>query len=273
VTQTHPTTTSCPNCQGGSSVPLSDGILLCLDCRHEWNPALTPALRPVPTIPQAGAGDDDTGGSVVHPAGSPVSSADLPAGVEADASVPVSADDGWQVLHDLVGTTVILEGGQKAEIVDFPDDDHVEVLVGIGGANLRTEIVPWDIIERSVDQPAPVADVDDDTARALGLVNLTVAALALQAGLATIEGDGPDAGLTTPPSGWLPADVDSLPMLEQGVAYAVAALILTHGLDRDAVARQADTFLAVVNGNDPTKGGTDDTDSSPDERDDAGVER
>jgi len=272
VTQTNTTATTCPSCHGDGHVALSDGTLLCLNCRNEWNPADVRSLRSVPTPGGAVPVSSGSGADPAHPAGLPAPTTE-PAGDVGDT--PVVADfpaDPWAVLHELVGTQVILEGGQVAEVVDFPDDDHVEVLVGVGGANLRTEIVPYDVIERSVTSPAPVADVDDDTARALGSVNLTVASLALSAGLATIAGDGDTVELLTPPSGWLPADVDSLPMLEQGVAYAVASLIVGAGIDRGQVATLAESFLNASQTTTDTKGGTeDDTDSTESDAVEPGV--
>lgn len=270
MTATNTNAITCPNCHDTAHVGLSDGYVLCLNCRTEWNPATDRALQSVPTPGETEPDDVAVGGGPAHPADTPATTSE-PAGDAASSSAgETSPDDGWAILHELVGTQVILEGGQVAEVVDFPDDDHVEVLVGIGGANLRTEIVPFNVVERSVSTPPPVVDVDDDTARALAGVNLAVAGLAIRAALASIAGEYPNAQIITPPSGWLPLDADGLPALEQGVAYAIAAVVHGWQLDRERVAAIADTFIEASAITTETKGGTEgDTDSGND--DDAGT--
>jgi hypothetical protein len=137
----------------------------------------------------------------------------------------------------------VLDGGQVATIEAFPDDDHVTVAVhGRDGVS-----EPWDVdmndVLRSVDAPPPVADVDDDTAAALSATNMAIAGLVIRAGIATVAGEYPDAQLITPPSGWLPDDADAMPMLEQGVAYAVAFIVHGFSLDRDVLAAMADMLI------------------------------
>ncbi|HET9247716.1 MAG TPA: hypothetical protein VFO15_18070 [Xanthobacteraceae bacterium] len=257
MTQTDPTTLACPSCGNTITAPLDAGRRLCINCRHEWNPNDAPRLRAVPTqpsgvpapppvVPTRPASDTEPPGAT-HEAEAAADDTEGTDGPEWDAT-PLEA---------LVGTLVVLEGGQVATLVSFPDDDHAEVVIGAGTDAERLEVVSLNDVERSIDAPPPVADVPTETAVALAAVNMTVAGLVLQAGLASIAGEYPNAELLTPPTGWLPLDVDGLPALEQGCAYAVAFLVHAYSLNRDDVAGIAAMLLNASQETNTMKGGTD----------------
>lgn len=253
-----PTVTACPTCTSTNAVGLSDGTLLCLDCRHEWNPADVPVSRPVPPptrpvpVPSPAATTDRK--AVARPPGTSVDTDTVAGPDDDDAGGPAVAVS----LEELVGTDVVLEGGQPATIVGFPDDDHMEVIVGEGSDTERFEVVGFNDVERSITAPPPEVAVSDETAVALAQVNMAVAGLVIRAGLASIAGEYPDAQLLTPPTGWLPLDTEALPALEQGVAYAVAFLIHAYSLDREQVGAIADLLVTDAQQLTNQKGGTED---------------
>jgi hypothetical protein len=256
MTMTDPTTLRCPSCGNTITAPLDGGRRLCISCRHEWNPNDAHTLRVVPPIPPEVPAEAPVVAVPSHPATPPPAPLDPLEGVLGPPPEVAEAERALEALYALVGTDVVLEGGQLATIADFPDDDHLEVVIGAGTDSERTEVVDLNDVVRSVDAPPPVLEVDDATARALAGVNLTVAALVLQAGLASIAGEYPNAELLTPPAGWLPLDADGLPALEQGVAYAVAFLIHAYSIDRGQVAAMAEMLFNASQENQPTKGGT-----------------
>jgi hypothetical protein len=158
-------------------------------------------------------------------------------------------------LEALAGTEVVLEGGQRATLVGFPDDDHAEVRLYGGDDAGEVVVVDLNDVERALDAPPPVADVPLETAVALARVNMAVAGLVLQAGVGAVAGEYPNAELVTPPTGWLPDDADSLPAIEQGSAYAVAFLIHAFSIDRDQVLAMANMLLTDAQQSEPMKGG------------------
>jgi hypothetical protein len=267
-----PTTVACPTCTSTNGVPMTDGTRLCLDCRTEWNPAESPPLRVAPT--RADDGGEVTP-EVAPPAQLPNATEGAPHEAESAEAAPTAIDTaeaGEAALEALVGTMVILEGGQLATIVDFPDDDHVRVYVGSDPDDLTTEVVSLGDVVRSVDAPPPVADVPDETAAALAKVNMAVAGLVIRAGLSAIAGEYPNAELITPATGWLPLDTEGLPAVEQGSAYAVAFLVHAFSLDREIVGAIADTLLTDAQ-QDTLKGGYEDDDNTrTDDADDAGAD-
>lgn len=251
-----PTTVACPECTSTNGVPMTDGTRLCLDCRHEWNPAdvrrLAVATPPPPSPAEA------TPEAATRPPG-PLTAEGAPPAVDDVLGPPaaVQAERAAQAALDaLLGTWVVLEGGQAAMIVGFPDDDHATVEIGHNTGEVQTVTVPFGDVERSLDAPAPVADVPDETAVALARVNMAVAGLVMRAGLAAVAGEYPNAELVTPATGWLPLDVEGLPAVEQGSAYAVAFLVHAFSLDREIVGAIADTLLTDAQQQDTTKGGS-----------------
>lgn len=234
---------------------MTDGTRLCLDCRNEWDPATVPALRAVPEPPPEYAGTPWPPGN-----GDPASTAATadPAAADSVLGPPesvVAADAAQAALDALVGHEAVLEGGQVVTVLAFPDDDHVTVQAASGD---RFDVA-WSDVERTVEPAAPagpvLVEVPDETAVALARVNMAVAGLALRAGLASLAGEYPDAQLITPPTGWLPDDADTMPVVEQGTAYAVAFLIHAYRLDREVVGRIADTL--IEDSQEPTMKGED----------------
>jgi hypothetical protein len=220
VSQTE-TVTICPQCGASNGMTLASGQRLCFECRHEWSPDDAPTLHAV-------------GESVA------VRAVDLVLGPPAEV---LEARDAQARLDAIIGREVELEGGQTATVHGFPDDDHVEViLLGDEGSDIFTIVDLGDVV-RELPPPAEVLDVPDETGILLAKGAFMVAGLALNAGLATLEGDGADYRLVMPPNGWAPDDPDALPLFEQGIAYAIATLIFSYQLPRDIVAAMAQTLL------------------------------
>lgn len=257
MTQTQPGTLACPKCNSTNGVPLSDGNVLCLDCRNEYNAAEAASLRVVPPVatsaPTFAPDGTDLPPSVSVPSGDALTVDDV-LGPPDDV---VTAEAAQARLADMIGTQVVLEGGQVATVVDFPDDDHMLVDLNPYESEPEYAEVSFNEVVRSVDARPPIADVPDDLARALANVNMTVAGLVMKAGLASIAGEYPNAELLTPPTGWLPLDVDGLPALEQGTAYAVAFIVHAFSIDRTVIESMADMLLEQSQATtEPTKGGT-----------------
>lgn len=205
--------TRCPKCDSPYTVDLETSLRFCPECRHEWDP----------TQPQTAA-------DVLGP----------PAGVDPEPAVDVPDELSDQLLADayletLIGSTVILEGGQPAMLLEFVDDDQVRVQLRDG----RVEQVALGDIERSVPDAPPATieevDLDDETAQLVGDAVLTMACLAVEAGLGAIVGTGDDAHLIEPPAGWIPSDIDAIPLIEQAAAVAVALLAISFDLPREMI--------------------------------------
>lgn len=227
--------TRCPKCGSDVSVPMSDGRL-CLnaDCRNEWNP-------------------DDVDWSNVHTIG------EAAAEVVVDAILgppeSVTADEAARAqLAALIGTDVILEGGQRATVVDFPDDDHVRVWFHEGDDVEDWATVSFNDVVRSVDAPQTV-DVTDDVAADLGSAAVMLAGMIVNAGIETVDMTTTPPSIKQPPTGWCPPDVDILPLIETAAAFAIASVIvnLDHGMEvAELIARQylAHADTATTEGND-----------------------
>ena len=227
--------TICPYCGADALIDLTERVL-CGNCRKEW------AADSPPSVLDAGrelVGDIDTAlagidlDATVRPEAMPnTETLDDVLGAPDDVA---AADAGQAALDELIGTQVVLEGGQVATIVDFPDDDHIRVEFRSGDDVIEWRNVDMGDVVRSV-LPAPEqVDVDEPTAEALARANATVAILALRAGLATLDFGTDPVGIIQPPDGWLPDDPGMLPTIEQGVAYAVAVLVAGLHLPADLV--------------------------------------
>lgn len=157
-------------------------------------------------------------------------------------------------LASLVGTGVTLEGGQRGTILEILDSDAVTVQLGDG----RVETVDFgDIVAHDNVAPAvevDVPDIDDHTAALFGETTLIFACMAVEAGVASLEGDGPDYRLIEPPSGWMPDDDLVLPMLEQAAALGVAMLIQAFGLDRSMIATAVEQTRSGLSARTTTEG-------------------
>lgn len=211
---------ACPVCGGTTSVAMSAGVRMCLtgDCRNEWDPA----------------------GEPVAPAGSDAqAAADAVLGPPADE---LAARRAQQALDALVGTEVELEGGQRAVIMSFPDDDHVTVR--LRDVDLADEWVTlgYNDVVRSVAKAVPVIDLPDPEAESLARTNMLIASLAIAAAMGSLTGDKGGYELGMAAGGWLPDDVDAMAVIEQGVAYAIASIVVVFDLPRDAVEAIANTY-------------------------------
>lgn len=205
--------TRCPQCDSPYTLDLDDGIRFCPECRHEWDPS-----------------QPQTPADVLGP----------PAGVDVGPALAVPDELHDAALADayletLIGSTVILEGGQPAMLLEFLDDDQVRVQLRDG----RVETVDLSDIERSVPDAPPATieevDLDDETAQLVGDAVLTMACMAIEAGLGAIVGTGDDAHLIEPPAGWIPSDVDAIPLIEQAAAVAVAMIAVSFDLPRELI--------------------------------------
>jgi hypothetical protein len=148
--------------------------------------------------------------------------------------VPSEQDDilAAAYLETLTGTGVTLEGGQRATLLDFPDDDHARVQLADGLVSVVdfNDIIGAD--PQTVEAETPDVELDDETAGMFGGAALILACLVIEAGIASIEGEGEAATLVEPPSGWFPPDEDAVPLMEQAAAGAVSMLIQTFALPR-----------------------------------------
>jgi hypothetical protein len=135
-------------------------------------------------------------------------------------------------LETLTGTGVTLEGGQRATLLDFPDDDHARVQLSTGDVAVVdfNDIASAD--PQTVEAETPDVELDDETAEMFGGAALILACLVIEAGIASIEGEGAESTLIEPPSGWFPPDEDAVPLMEQAAAGAVSMLIQTFALPR-----------------------------------------
>lgn len=157
-------------------------------------------------------------------------------------------------LESLIGVAVTLEGGQRATLLEFPDDDHAVVQLNDG----QVVTVDFNSIVSADQHPeldkVVEVELDDETAVMLGDAVLTMACLVVEAGLASIEGEAPDQRLIEPPSGWIPEDVDAIPLMEQAAAVAVAMLIQTFALPRGVIASAVEAIRPATRAADNGKG-------------------
>lgn len=238
---------SCPRCGHGPPLPLSNKTLLCAECRLEWDPehppddslwhvadpleALSDELRPADT----GAVDEEM-------------VADLSTFIaDIDAETDALVTD----LATLVGTDVILNSGQRATITGFPDDDHMAVRFADGSTfDVSFEDVRGSADAPSDDEQEPPA-IPDEQQIEIGKTALMVAGFVLKAGLASVVGGDGNERIVEPPTGWLPPDADTIPVLEMGAAYAVATLMHAFTLPRDQVETFAETLMHEAQQSEP----------------------
>src|SRR5579864_7600337 len=207
---------------------LSDGNGRCFDCQSEWDPNNLSAL---PRTPARVAVDEPAARAGTAPPAAPVvdevgSDAQFEAARERlTADVDADAD---RMLAELIGASVVLEGGQMATIRAFPDKDHAVVEL----SDLSQETVDLDVILRSIQthgerapevapEVAPIpAPSPDDVFMLSGLI--------LRMGVASIveTDDGDQVG--RPPAGWLPYSFEVAQLVEAASAVAVARLIIAY---------------------------------------------
>ena len=218
-------TTVCPRCQSEQGMTLASGARLCFECRYEWTGDGVPATTTDPPLVVVPAEEDYLG---------------PPAEV-------IEADRAQAELDALIGTDVILDGGQVGRIVEFADDDHIVVDIAHGD-EIETVTVEYNDVVRSLPRaPDPSPQVDEATQLAIARTVAQCAGMIVEAALATLATDGDRQIIQIPPSGWLPRDTEAWAVVEQGAAYAVAMLIYGWELDPAAVADFAAELIENAN--------------------------
>lgn len=207
-------------CVHETTITLSSGAVFCPVCRTEWEPGHEPAHEPARVITKVDeepyesevAYDEETGN-------------ELPPDLDA-----------------LIGTEVMTRDFRVAMIRGFPDDDHVLLEFPTGRkAVLENEDV-LTAAERAAHEAPDDGELNDEQAVVIGRASLSVAGLMLQAGLASLADEGSGYRMLMPPSGWIVPEVDALPVVELGGAYAVATLIAAFELPR----AQVEAFARVL---------------------------
>lgn len=227
MTATTWTPTDCPKCRASATVELDTDARLCLECRYEWAPSTTTAPFPVSMEEQARA--------QVPVARAPLDIADVreaPAHIAAARSRYLGAGVVLPTLS--VSGTVTEITGEGFAVVDIADGFDVMVLPD----------------EFTVTEPATVSD---ETITALATTEMTVAALILRAGAATVVQRGDVFTLGMAPDAWLPDEPGIMPVVEHGAAYAIAILATTAGISTDdllALASRLDDAAEAAEGTD-----------------------
>lgn len=243
----------CPKC-GSTDQITCEGGYLCLDCRHEHDGTQPPPVDAETNTEQPSPHPTDDGVGVILSA---TTVAEVLAPPEDNAGdAPLAAvSDGGAGTPNLAGRFVALP--QFPELVLCTVDDGADTIV-VGDVNGGEHVV----------QRSSVTYVDDDggdpLAPVVGATTVSedqpfsptifaVASLAITMGLACIGDDGET--LYNPRIGWLPPPCNEVPEAEQGVAYAIALLVRTFGLDRSSVEQIAATLMqgAAVPGMETTQ--------------------
>lgn len=257
-----PSSLICPECGDGDTMHTADGGALCFACRHEWNPAEVVAIP----LDRLGVTAVLTVADVLGP----------PAGIDDliidtptvdDAHVwgtdDEADDDTAQARMDaLVGGTATLEGGQYARVIAFPDADHVIVELA-GGEQVTVNFADVDRIMPPT--PARQLDVDpEDVAVAQAVADgvTNIAGLLIKAAVASIVGEGDTAQIVNGPEGFLPAEPEMFPIVEQAAVHACATLIVMSGLDPAALVAAVDRWSAASQGDQTTEETTNDANQS-----------
>lgn len=264
MTATAPDALTCPNCKSINTMRTADGNALCFDCRTEWDPATITTLPAPVTQPVAEWGaklmeennakitenvETFEGLTVDNVLGAPIEvlpadakAADAALAEELEALADQVNADANAMLDSLIGGTATLEGGQGGIVVAFVDDETLAVQLADG----RVEHVNYADVESIVAAPtaatALTVDVDDATAAAIASADLSIAALILKAGIATLKVVDGAQQVGTPPEGFLDPDPEMFPIIERGAATAAAMLILVCGVDVDALLRTIATW-------------------------------
>ncbi len=191
MTVSVPATPVCPECGGTNTQVLSDGMAKCWDDLHEWDPkAVTAIPRPQPA-PQP----VETAADVLGP----------PADVETEPE-PLGVEE-------LIGGTARLEGGQVAQVLSFPDDDHVTVRLNDGS----DETIPLGDVERITPRaPEYVVDPDESTADVFAEAQAQAAQI-IGVVSATID------------------DLGEGPLTEVAVTIVISRLMVAYEIDLDDV--------------------------------------
>lgn len=217
VTDTQPA--PCRKC-GAPTMVLGSGNIMCTACGNIHDPNAPAAHDNVVIAPFGMAPVEEVYPTVPPP--------------EVDTSAPA-------VLADQVGGIAFLEGGQRATVIEFPDYDHVTVLLADG----REETVPVADVDRIV-APTPdripgVADDDLDAVPDVLIAEMMLAETIVRAAAYTVreipEGEPPPEI----PQGFMPKGAAMLLVIERAAVSAVRSLFLIYDLDPAAV-------LAAIDG-------------------------
>lgn len=238
---------NCPKCGSADQLAMSDGVVLCLDCRHEHDGKTAAPPPLVPTMP-----NDD-----VHPEYDDVQHVMTAAttaevlSVGGDAVATTTTTDGYEPTAtplNLAGRFVHVRNSD--DVFLCTEDDGSALVQLLDSAQLGVTVLRSDIVHVDDDGTDPLAPVVGAETVAedqpLDPTIFAVASLAIAQGLACIGDDGET--LHNPRIGWLPPPCNQVPEAEQGVAYAIALLIITYGLDRDSVAQIAATLMQGATG-------------------------
>lgn len=208
----------CPQCSSPYTVDMEGGLRFCPECRNEWDP----------NIPQSPA-------DVLGP---PPEVADELRDAEAAKLQDTALAEAF--LEGLTGQRVAMKNGWEGTVVGFGDDGDVLI-------RDEDDSDVWCVVEdidHVIEATAPASlediDMDQETAALVGDTVLTMACLAVEAGLAAVVGTGEDAHLIEPAAGWIPDDANAIPIMEQAAAVAVAMICISFDLDRAMLAAAVD---------------------------------
>lgn len=215
VTNTWPVE-CCPSCLESDSIPLGESDRLCLQCRHEWNPATT------------------TGPIEREQHGYEIPGAIVPVAEMVRARPKTLAEQVADARELLVGRRVVwFSEGWDMTVIEITDDG-VAILEDDGGLRLPADPDEFALIEESV--------LEDDVVAALGAVDLQAAAMVVRAAVASFATVAGTRVLGMPPEGYLPHDVEAMTVIEHGAAYAVATVALARGIPTEELEEIAETL-------------------------------
>lgn len=244
----------CPQCGKADSIDLDDGKRLCLICRNEWNPATAvyhEGFAPLPIlVPTDERGDileilhAPTAEDVLGPPTVPWSTQDqLQAYIETTGDVTADWTEKW----------VRTAGGDVLLVLeDMGDGMFYGADVGGDEYQLQKADVTY-LGDEPIGPGETVAESPTGEDEPVYPAILAVAGLALTVGLEAVSED-PEEGFTHARIGWLPPPANQIPEVEQGVAYAIAALIRIFGIDRAEVEKLAANLLTGAEGGTETEG-------------------
>lgn len=218
----------CPQCDGMATVAMSTGLVLCLPCQLEFDPAASPAT--VPT--RAG----DAAAEVVR---------ELRV-VEAGEPEHATAELIGELRARYVGRRALVVASNATGTVANIDADGITTVAMPDGTFAYLEPDEW----TPLDPEPAIVDVTDPEALQLSSTVITLAGLVLSAGLASVAPEGADDALVFPPGGWCPDDADAIPAIEQAAAYAVSSLIVLYKLPREQIAELANEYATANQTND-----------------------
>jgi len=197
----------CPACQKQESVELDEVVRLCLNCRHEWEPAHTVG----PLREQ------------------PITTETVPAPLLAAVPDPEPEDEWSRQLREArsryLGAEVIAHDLEaQGTVIQIDDDGWVRVEFGSG---FYVDLLPneFTVVDADV--------IPDETIAAIATTGATVAAQMIRAAAQTITQRGDERVMTLAPNDWLPDEPGMMPVIEHGACYAIAYLAIQYGIPTD----------------------------------------